>query len=86
MLADRCNGAKSDHLGVVAHLERWATRLDEHGSDLSDIATSTGWRWDPTRSEALVGTTYSHVSPGTPLWVHGDTFEIASGPVHVSME
>ncbi len=83
VLADRCNGAKSDHLSAVAHLERWATRLDEHGANLSDIAASTGWRSDPARTRALVATTYSHLSPGTPLWVHGSTFEIASGPVRL---
>lgn len=84
VLADRCNGAKSDHLGAVAHLNRWTTRLGEHGSDLDDIATSASWRSDPARSRALVATTYSRLAAGTPLWVHGTTFEMAGGPVHAS--
>jgi 5-methylcytosine-specific restriction endonuclease McrA len=83
VLADRCNSAKSDHLGAVAHLDRWAARLDENSSDLSDIASLAGWRSDLLRSRALVDTTYSHLAPGTPLWVHDATFEIAAGPVNV---
>ena len=29
----------------------------------------------PSRIRALVTTTYSHLAPGTPLWVHGTEFE-----------
>ena len=81
VLADRCNGAKSDHLVVRAHLDRWLTRTEAHEPDLVEIASSSGWRSDPTRTRALLPTTYSHVAPGTPLWERGANFEIATGSI-----
>jgi len=44
VLVDRYNGAKSDRLCAVAHLDHLAALLDEHGSDLGDVATFAGWR------------------------------------------
>lgn len=80
VLADRCNGAKSDHLVARPHLERWRTRLGAHESDLVGIATECGWRSDLRRSSALVANTYTHMAPGTPLWVRGSEFEMATDP------
>jgi hypothetical protein len=81
VVADRCNGAKSDHLVVRTHLDRWHTHTATHETDLIDIASSGDWRSDPTRTRALVITTYSHVAPGTPLWKRGSDFEMATGPM-----
>lgn len=81
VVADRCNGAKSDHLVVKAHLDRWHTHAEAHHTELMDIASSCRWRSDPTRTRALVTTTYSHLAQGTPLWIRGTDFEIASGPM-----
>ena len=78
VLADRCNGAKSDHLVATAHLTRWQTRLDVRGADLAHIAASTGWGSDLTRSRALVTDTYAHLAAGTPLWVQGSEFEFVT--------
>ncbi len=80
VLADRCNGAKSDHLAGTAHLQRWRARLDNRPGELATIADAARWSSAPARSRALAQTTYQHLAPGTPLWVRGKDFELASGP------
>lgn len=84
VLADGCNTAKSDHLVVRTHLDRWQTNVEAHQSELVDIASSNRWPTDPRRTRALVSTTYGHVAMGTPLWVHGAEFETASGPLFLN--
>jgi hypothetical protein len=84
VLADSCNGAKSDHLVVRAHLDRWQNHAEVHQAELVDIASSSGWPTDPSRTLALVTTTYAHLAAGTPLWIHGADFEKATGPVFLS--
>ncbi|MGE0306862.1 MAG: HNH endonuclease [Acidimicrobiia bacterium] len=81
VVADRCNGAKSDHLAATEHLVRWRVRLEMRSADLSTIAHDHRWLSSPDRSGALVQTTYAHVALGTPLWLRGKEFEIASGPM-----
>ena len=81
MLADRCNGDKSDHLANVRHAARWVDRNRREGASLAGIAAETRWPSDPIRSNALVRTSYGHLAPGTPLWVLGSDFEEADGPV-----
>jgi hypothetical protein len=83
VLADRCNLAKSDHLVASEHVQRWLGRVHREGESLTSIARGTGWLTDPARSVALVRTTYSHVSPGTPLWRVGGDFVLADGPLDV---
>jgi hypothetical protein len=83
VLADRCNGDKSDHLTVAAHLDRWSDRVREQGAALAEIAADARWPSDPVRSTALVRTTYGHLAPGTPLWVLGKDFVEADGPFDV---
>jgi hypothetical protein len=83
VLADRCNLAKRDHLVGDAHLRRWCERLDRNADDLRDAALAARWLTDPSRSLALVRSTYSHIAAGTPLWRHGTSFELATGPVQI---
>jgi HNH endonuclease len=80
VLADECNGFKSDHLVTEQHLDRWLDRR-HMGHELRSLAESTSWLSDPIRTEALIRTTYGHIAPGTPLWVHGTEFEQATGPL-----
>jgi hypothetical protein len=85
VLADRCNGDKSDHLTVAEHLERWRGRLREQGEALADIASDMRWPSDAVRSVALVRSTYLHLAPRTPLWVLGKEFIEADGPFDVAL-
>ncbi len=80
VIADRCNGAKSDHLVAPAHLERWMHRMAER-ADLEEIAADCRWESDPERTAALVRTTYGHLAAGTPLWVRAKEFIEAPGPL-----
>ena len=80
VLADRCNGAKSDHLAASTHLARWRARLTMHSHDLAEIAGRCSWATSPNRSAALAQSTYDHLAAGTPLWLHGKEFELAAGP------
>jgi len=81
VIADRCNGAKSDHLAATDHLHRWASHVVEHGDDLVELAGQTRSISDPGRTRGLIASTYAHVAAGTPLWVEDKTFEFATGPV-----
>ncbi|HEX8769388.1 MAG TPA: hypothetical protein VF711_01325 [Acidimicrobiales bacterium] len=84
VLADRCNGDKSDHLAALEHVDRWVVRLGERSSDLASVASAGRWTSDPARSEALVRSTYRHLVVGIPLWVRGRQFVEALGPVEIS--
>ncbi len=81
VLADGCNGAKSDHLVARQHLDHWSAHVKARRADLADIASLAVWRTDPLRTRALVASTYAHLAAGTPLWVHGANFELARGPL-----
>lgn len=83
VLADRCNLVKSDHLVGDDHLRRWCGRLDQRADELADIATAVSWLSDPLRSIALVRSTYGHIAAGTPLWRHGASFDLATGPLSI---
>jgi hypothetical protein len=83
VVADRCNGHKSDHLAASGHVGRWASRFEARGADLVQLAHGNDWPSDPGRTAGLITTTYAHVAPGTPLWVEGTTFEQAPGPIRV---
>jgi len=79
VLADRCNSYKSDHLAASEHLVRWRTRLASRAVELAEAATTCGLITNRDRTWALAHTTYSHVAPGTPLWLRGGDFELATG-------
>lgn len=79
--ADRCNGAKRDHLAAESHLRRWWDRLDRQVAELRDVAAAAGWPSDAVRSDGLVRSTYGHLAPGTPMWVRAREFETAAGPI-----
>ena len=83
VVADRCNGAKSDHLVAPEHLDRWSAHVSERAGDLAEIAIQAGWSSDHPRSLGLVRSTYGHLAPGTPLWVRGREFTEALGPLQV---
>ena len=78
--ADSCNGAKSDHLAATAHLTRWRLRIETLSPSLADLAAHHRWPSDKDRTWALAQSTYAHIAPGTPLWVRGNSFELAPGP------
>jgi 5-methylcytosine-specific restriction endonuclease McrA len=81
VVADHCNGAKSDHLVHAAHLRRWFEHRDRHRSALIELAGTARWMTDPARTDGLVRSTYSHVARGTPLWVTGREFIEADVPL-----
>jgi hypothetical protein len=83
VLADRCNLAKSDHLVAAQHLDHWADHVRSYAARLAASATAARWSSNPTRSLALVRSTYAHVAPGTPLWRHGADFDLAMGPIQL---
>ncbi len=83
VLADRCNGDKSDHLTIADHVERWAARAYPQRRPLVDLAGACRWPSDLDRSRALVRSTYSHIASGTPLWARGKEFVEAAGPLEV---
>ncbi len=85
VLADHCNGDKSDHLCSRRHLDRWLGRLTNGQATLAEIAQTTRWPSDPKRSISLVKSTYEHIAAGTPLWVLGKDFVEADGPLGVIM-
>ena len=85
VVADACNGHKSDHLASADHVARWAERIRTVGSDLRAIASRHRWISEPERTIGLVTNTYGHLAPETPLWVEGAVFERASGPITVSV-
>lgn len=77
VIADRCNGAKSDHLAATEHLVRWRLRTESQAIELASLAKTCHWLTSPDRARALVQSTYSHVAMGTPLWIRGKESEIA---------
>lgn len=81
VVADRCNGAKSDHLVTAEHLDRWSAHVPERSSDLAEVATEARWPTDSPRSIGLVRSTYGHLAAGTPLWVRDREFSDAPGPL-----
>ena len=74
VLADACNGHKSDHLAASEHVQRWAERGLERGDDLVEISESAGWLTEPARTFAIGRSTYFHLAGGTPLWIRAGTF------------
>jgi hypothetical protein len=83
VVADRCNGAKSDHLAAAEHVTRWTQHVGRSVGDLADLARHTNWVTDPARTRGLVTSTYSHISAGTPLWLRAKEFTLATGPITV---
>jgi hypothetical protein len=81
VLADpACNGHKRDRVAGSLLLERWGSRLRDHGSALVGLATTTGWVHARSRSVGLVRSVYAHLPAGTPLW--GGPGQIESADAH----
>jgi hypothetical protein len=72
--ADRCNTRKRDFLPALVHVERWRSRLADHGDDLVALGRSARWETEPDRSLALARSCYAHLLYGTPLWLADDRF------------
>jgi len=81
VLADACNGAKSDHLADDDHLTRWRLRHLSQQADLLEIATSSQWESAPTITYGLMASTYGHIPAGTLLWTEGKEFVTSTGPI-----
>jgi 5-methylcytosine-specific restriction endonuclease McrA len=81
--ADRCNGAKSNHLAAAPHVEHWSDRIIDLAAPLRSLATETQWSTNAARSRALVKSTYGVLAVGTPLWSHDREFAAETGPVFV---
>lgn len=65
----RCNGAKSDSLPALVHVERWGALTSGNSGALAELAGATHWPSDRPHTVALVRSTYRHLPTGTPLWV-----------------
>jgi len=66
-----------------ARLRRWTARAADRRKDLRNLAASNRRESNPPRARGLLTSTYSHIAPGTPLWVHGKDFDYATGPIEL---
>ncbi len=74
VLADQCNGHKSDYFPALPHMDRWADRIINSKRVLNEIAESCDWESNPNRSLSLARSCYGHLRPGTPLWLRANDF------------
>ena len=74
VLADGCNGLKSDYLPAFRHVDGWAHRFVAQAADLASVAGNALWESDPHRTLGLTRSCFAHVPVGTPLWVQADEF------------
>ena len=74
VLADGCNGLKSDYLPAFRHVDGWAHRFVAQAADLASVAGKALWESDPHRTLGLTRSCFAHVPVGTPLWVQADEF------------
>ena len=63
-----CNGAKSDHLAAVEHVDRWAERTRECEVELGQIANSAEWPYQPSRTLGIARSIYLRLPPSARLW------------------
>jgi hypothetical protein len=82
VVADRCNGAKSNHIAATTHLTRWRLRNEVRQRELTDLASVNRWESSPSRTWALVRSVYGYLPTGTPLWVRDKTFELLDEPLN----
>ncbi len=69
VLADACNGHKSDHLAASEHVQRWTGHQAAQGGALGDIAAAGKWATEPDRTLAIARSSYFHLPASTPLWL-----------------
>ena len=74
VLADGCNGLKSDYLPAFRHVDRWARRFVGQAGDLASVAEEARWESDPHRTLGLTRSCFAHVPTGTPLWLQAEEF------------
>jgi 5-methylcytosine-specific restriction endonuclease McrA len=69
---NRCNGAKSDHIAAVPHLERWVARNDQADYDLDAIFREVGMEADRLASTQITRWAYQRVADHEGLvWLRG---------------
>jgi 5-methylcytosine-specific restriction endonuclease McrA len=67
--ADRgCNGAKRDHLAAAEHVDAWVRRIEQHKSDLAEIAARAQWERHPDRSLSVARSIYLRLPGDARLW------------------
>lgn len=81
VVADRCNGAKSDHIAATEHLTRWRLRNEVRHGELAELAVATRWESSPARTWALTRSVYGYLPTGTPLWVRDKQFQFLDEPL-----
>ena len=63
-----CNGAKSDHLAAVEHVERWAERNLQRKVELAQIAEFKQWSHRPPRTLSVARSIYLRLPADARLW------------------
>jgi len=75
-----CNRHKSDLLAAEAHLDRWLSRNQTHGTVISEAARAANIIVDPSGTLSVAGWAYSHGSSlQAATWLRGDEVERLSG-------
>ena len=75
VLADgACNGAKSDTLASLVHLERWGQR-DQ--TALAEAGSEIAWPAEWERSQRIARGLYSRLPTGTPLWRRRGVYDLS---------
>jgi hypothetical protein len=77
VLADEpCNGAKSDTLAAVVHLERWWRMTNDHGAELARSFDALGVAHDREASQRVATWAYDQASTARArVWVRGKDYE-----------
>jgi hypothetical protein len=77
VLADEpCNGAKSDTLAALVHLERWWRRTNDHGAELARSFDALGIAHDREASQRVATWAYDQASNARArVWVRGKDYE-----------
>jgi 5-methylcytosine-specific restriction endonuclease McrA len=71
-----CNGAKSDHLAGLGHLENWVARNDNYRHELEKGFGDRRVAFDEVTSMRVVRWAYATIErTGGQLWVSADLFE-----------
>ncbi len=72
-----CNGAKSDFLAAVPHLERWRERNDQRGAALEQIGDHLAWETGGPGTLGAARAVYLTLPEDARLWARGKVFVTA---------
>jgi hypothetical protein len=70
----RCNRAKRDFLAATDHVERWVTRLGQHGADLDQLANEERWASRLERTHSVARSIYLRLREDARLWLVDRSF------------